>query len=276
VDAPALATAAQWIVTSTSTDFTVSSALISEGAKMSVRFLAALAIAAATLTGADAQDRPRAVIELFTSQGCSSCPPADRLMSELSRDPGLVVITMPVDYWDYLGWKDTLAQPGFTARQRGYSWLRGDRQVYTPQAVINGASHAIGSEKAAVENAIGMSQAQPGTLSMDVRIERGGQGLAVVVLSDGQRGGHVWVVPTAAERLVKIGRGENHGRSVTYSNVALGLTRIGEVSGRKTTLEVPRSAIVAEADGLVVLVQGGGEKKAGQVLGAARISLASQ
>jgi hypothetical protein len=242
---------------------------------MLARLIGSLALAAATLSGAVAGERPRAVIELFTSQGCSSCPPADRLASELARDPGLLVVTMPVDYWDYLGWKDTLAQPAFTARQRGYAWLRGDRQVYTPQAVVNGAAHAIGSERSAIDNAVGMSQSQPGTLSMDVTVTREAGGLAVVVVSDGSRKGHVWVIPTVNERQVRIGRGENASRAITYTNVALSLTRIGEIEGTTTRLAIPASAMNGEADALVVLVQGGGERKAGHVLGAARISLAS-
>src|SRR3979409_1950821 len=101
---------------------------------------------------------PRAVVELFTSQGCSSCPPADKLIGELSADPSLVTLSLPIDYWDYLGWKDTLADPRHSARQRAYASKRGDRQVYTPQVVINGSVHALGSDKAAIERAIVQTQ----------------------------------------------------------------------------------------------------------------------
>src|SRR6266436_5087035 len=95
-----------------------------------------------------AQAEPRAVVELFTSQGCSSCPPADKLLSELAADPSLVAISVPIDYWDYLGWKDTLADHRNTARQKAYAHTRGDGQVYTPQVVVNGSLHALGSDKA--------------------------------------------------------------------------------------------------------------------------------
>src|ERR1700704_5314493 len=100
------------------------------------------------------QAEPRAVIELFTSQGCSSCPAADKLLGELANDPSLVSISVPIDYWDYLGWKDTLADPRNTARQRAYAHVRGDGKVYTPQVVVNGSGHALGSDKSAIEQAI--------------------------------------------------------------------------------------------------------------------------
>src|ERR1700704_408029 len=86
--------------------------------------------------GASAE--PRAVIELFTSQGCSSCPAADKVLGELAKDPNVIALSLPIDYWDYLGWKDTLADSRFTARQKAYSRARGDRDVYTPQAVVHG------------------------------------------------------------------------------------------------------------------------------------------
>src|SRR5438552_17846390 len=101
-----------------------------------------------------AHAQSRAVIELFTSQGCSSCPPADQLLGQLTADPSLVPVSVPVDYWDYLGWKDTLASPRNTARQKAYARARGDGQVYTPQVVVNGSVHALGSDKAAIEQAI--------------------------------------------------------------------------------------------------------------------------
>ena len=97
---------------------------------------------------------PRAVIELFTSQGCSSCPAADKLMGKLASDPSLVTLSLPVDYWDYLGWKDTLALHGHSERQHAYAETRGDREVYTPQIVVNGVVHVLGSDKAAIEKAI--------------------------------------------------------------------------------------------------------------------------
>src|SRR5438477_12436782 len=97
---------------------------------------------------------PRAVVELFTSQGCSSCPPADKIIGELAKDPSVIALSMPIDYWDYLGWKDTLADARFSARQKAYSHMRGDRDVYTPQAIINGSMHVIGSDRACIEGAI--------------------------------------------------------------------------------------------------------------------------
>ena len=107
---------------------------------------------AASLSVAEAE--PRGVIELFTSQGCSSCPPADKLVGEFALDPSLISISLPIDYWDYLGWKDTLAMPGHSARQRAYAHMRGDRDVYTPQVVVSGSMDALGSDRAAIEHTI--------------------------------------------------------------------------------------------------------------------------
>src|SRR6201990_3769044 len=119
------------------------------------RWSSALGICAivAVIRPAHAAD-PRAVVELFTSQGCSSCPPADKIIGELANDPSIIALSMPIHYWDYLGWKDTLADSRFSARQRAYSRMRGDREVYTPQAGVNGEVHVIGSDREALEGAI--------------------------------------------------------------------------------------------------------------------------
>src|SRR5262250_3337382 len=120
---------------------------------------------AATLSIGHAQTR--AVIELFTSQGCSSCPAADKLVGEFASDPTLVTMSLPIDYWDYLGWKDTLADPRNSARQRAYSHVRGDREVYTPQVVVNGSLHALGSDRDAIEAAISQTH-KNGALALPV------------------------------------------------------------------------------------------------------------
>src|SRR5204863_4556873 len=126
---------------------------------------ALVVISSTALLCAAARAQTRAVVELFTSQGCSSCPPADKLLAELAADPSLVAMSVPIDYWDYLGWKDTLADPHNTARQKAYAHARGDGQVYTPQVVVNGALHALGSDKAAIEVAIAASR-KKGAMSL--------------------------------------------------------------------------------------------------------------
>ena len=217
--------------------------------------------------------KPRAVVELFTSQGCSSCPPADKLFSELSKDPSLIVLTMPVDYWDYLGWKDTLASPAFTSRQKGYSAMRGDRQVYTPQAVINGVSHAIGSQRSEIDKAISNSSQKDNILSVDVTINKTNGDFKASVAAAQGLSGEIWVLPVLKERAVQIGRGENSGRSVTYSNVVRGMVRVGTWNGNAMTVDVPASALPAECEGFVVLLQAGSDKKPAQIIGAARQSI---
>src|SRR5438270_7807111 len=127
----------------------------------------------AAIPAARAAEPVRGVVELFTSQGCSSCPPADRYLAELSKDPGLVVLSWPVDYWDYIGWKDTFASPAFTARQRAYAAARRDDQVYTPQAVIDGVTHAVGNDRDRVQDAL---DAQKKMLSCEMTLaDRGGK-----------------------------------------------------------------------------------------------------
>src|SRR5436309_4397450 len=143
---------------------------------LSVAVIASTIAAAATVSA-----EPRGVIELFTSQGCSSCPAADKLAGELAQDPSLVVLSLAIDYWDYLGWKDTLALPGHTNRQRAYSKVRGDREVYTPQVVVNGIAHVIGSDKGAIENAISQTHKQPGMLALPVNVSVTGDQISVAV-----------------------------------------------------------------------------------------------
>src|SRR5919109_2714288 len=164
-----------------------------------VAFPAALAIAVSIASLSAHADPPRAVVELFTSQGCSSCPPADRLLGELARDPAIVAMSLPIDYWDYLGWKDTLANPRHTARQRGYACVRGTRDIYTPQAVINGAVHALGSEKTAIDAAILATKADPSSLSVPVKLSVSADRLDVTVSagSNVPSGVEVWLCELA-------------------------------------------------------------------------------
>src|SRR6516164_11066157 len=122
---------------------------------------------------------PRAVVELFTSQGCSSCPPADKILGELAKDPSVIALSMPIDYWDYLGWKDTLADARFSARQQAYSRVRGDRDVYTPQVIVNGSAHVVGSDRTAIESAIGTTRGTDGVMSVPVSLTLAGKQLTV-------------------------------------------------------------------------------------------------
>jgi hypothetical protein len=221
---------------------------------------------------AQAQSAPKAkaVVELFTSQGCSSCPKADAVLKDLTREPGLIALTFPVTYWDYLGWKDTLAHDQFSQRQRSYAIARGDGQVYTPQAVVNGAVHVIGSDRAAIDKAVAR-QERP-ELPVNVEIDEGGQRVRLSAAGgrgDAARAGSVWIMPVMREKTVVIARGENKGRTISYANVVRGMTKLGDWNGQALSLEMPSSSLkTADSDGYVIVVQGAG--KAGGILGAAR------
>jgi hypothetical protein len=234
-------------------------------------------LAALVLGGASAlaqAPQPRAVVELFTSQGCSSCPPADALFVELAKDPSVITLTMPVTYWDYLGWKDTLGHDLFTKRQKLYAKSRGDGQVYTPQAVINGGAHLVGSDKAEIDKSLRQQVAFVTRVGLS---EDGG--MVKIALSPvdpaGARAGSVWLLPTARMVTVPIGRGENQGRTVSYANVVRGVVRVGDWDGKAATLTTPLAgARTADSDGYVVLVQaeqpGRYGMMPGAVIGAAR------
>jgi hypothetical protein len=214
---------------------------------------------------------PRALLELFTSQGCSSCPPADKLLGELAADPSLVVLSVPIDYWDYLGWKDTLAIPADSARQRAYARVRGDRQVYTPQIVVNGATHVLGSDKPAIERAIAQTDRNAAIMSLPVLMSVGGNNLNVKVAAGKEQvGGEVWLCLLTRAVKVEIGRGENHGRTITYHNVVRGWLKLGDFAGTDATWAVPIADLMTEhIDGAAVIVQQGTRDRPGIILGAA-------
>ena len=209
---------------------------------------------------AQAPDRqpPKAVIELFTSQGCSSCPPADALFVELSKNPDLVALTMPVTYWDYLGWKDTLGKDSFAKRQKLYSKARGDGQVYTPQAVINGAAHVIGSDRGEIERTLKQHPATSFAAKVSLQEEAGTLRIRIAqtdAVAGGQPAG-IWVLPTSRMVSVPITRGENQGKTISYANVVRGMVRVGEWNGKDAVVSAPLTATQApEADGYVVIVQ---------------------
>jgi len=216
---------------------------------------------------------PRAVIELFTSQGCSSCPPADEVLGELAKDPSVVALSMPIDYWDYLGWKDTLADARFSARQKAYSRMRGDREVYTPQAVINGSTHVIGSDLVGIESAIDTTRAA-GVMSVPVTLTQSGRQITVSVAAAAQgpaiHHGEVWIGSISTSVPILIGRGENSGREVTYHNVVRNLLKVGDWNGTSGNWTVPLENISHDGvDAAVVFVQDGSRDKPGPMLGAA-------
>ena len=221
---------------------------------------------------------PRAVVELFTSQGCSSCPPADKVLGELANDPSVVALSMPIDYWDYLGWKDTLADSRFTARQKAYSQVRGDREVYTPQVVVNGAVHVIGSDLPGIENAIHVTSKSDGVMSVPVSMTQAGTQITVSVAAAAKapaaRHGEVWICSVAKAVPISIGRGENRGRQVTYHNVVRGLLKVGDWNGAPASWTVPLENISRDGvDAAVVFLQDGNRDRPGVMLGATFVPL---
>lgn len=218
---------------------------------------------------------PRAIIELFTSQGCSSCPEADKLLGELAKDSSVIALSLPVDYWDYLGWKDTLASPLHTAKQRAYSRARGDREIYTPQAVVNGAIPVIGSDKHDIDGAI--SQTRGKAMTLPVQLVASGDKLTVSVpeAKDGAAKGEVWIYGVASAAPVAIGRGENTGRSITYYNVTRRFLKVGDWDGKAASWTIPADQIRGDGvDSAAVLLQSGTTEKPGVMLGATFAKLA--
>jgi hypothetical protein len=197
-------------------------------------------------------------------------------MGELANDPTLVSMSLPIDYWDYLGWKDTLANPAHSARQRAYARGRGDRQVYTPQIVVNGALHALGSDRTAIERAIAQSRRNAVIMSLPVTIAANGDHLTVSVPpdKDARASGEVWLCPIAKAVAVHIGRGENHGHTVTYHNVVRHWLKLGDFAGKISSWNVPLSSIKSDdVDAAAVMVQAGTHDKPGIILGAALATL---
>lgn len=223
-----------------------------------------------------------AVVEMFTSQGCTACPAAEPVMRDLAHKPGIVALTLPVTYWDYLGWHDTLGLRAHNERQRAYARARGARQVMTPQAIVDGTAAAIGSNRPAVERLL-REAGQTTPLPVPVRAEVEGSRIVIEVGASepavplpakaGKLDGkdEVWLVPLLKRRETEVEGGENDGRVATYVNVVRGLERLGTWTGQAARFEVPLSAAaVAQADSWVVLVQHAREGRPGRILGAAK------
>jgi hypothetical protein len=229
----------------------------------------ALAMSAFMLSPAIAE-RPT-VVELFTSQGCSSCPPADALLLELAKRDDVLALSMPVNIWDYLGWRDTLAQPAFSERQRSYVERLGGRSVYTPQMVIDGVADAVGSRKGHVTRAIEL-RTEMKHHDVPVEFSQTGNALTIDIGADASaKEATVWLVRYVRETPVEIKRGENAGETVTYANVVKEMTPIGMWNGDALTLTLPKASLIAQGyDGCAAILQEDGN---GPILGAAVLDM---
>lgn len=226
-----------------------------------LKLAAAMLVLASTFgvaAGGEENKRPQAVIELFTSQGCSSCPPADELLGLLARQSDVVALAYHVDYWDYLGWRDTLAVPDNTERQQDYNRAFGNRSVYTPQAIVNGRLQMSGAERTSVEGAMRRMAGTDEGMTVDVEISYSGDSLIIETGEVDRRIGKAHVVLVYFEPVtrVEIGQGENRGRVATYWNSVSGFHSAGKWDGSKTRFELPLSEIARKgAGGCAILVQ---------------------
>ena len=228
------------------------------------RILGALLIAAAlaVVPLSVRADSPKVVLELFTSQGCSSCPSADSYLGELAAErDDVVALSFHVDYWDYIGWEDRFATAETTARQKDYARHLGIAYVYTPQLVIDGARHEVGSNKRAVNDAIAVSKAikarrvpvaltssAPDRLTVEIGRSEGYYGNATI-----------WLVSVDRQHSTTVDAGENRGRTLVNYNVVRDFRPIGRWTGGAMTLELGPDELPSGAegmgDGCAVLVQ---------------------
>jgi len=217
--------------------------------------------------------KPMNVLELFTSQGCSSCPPADALLQDLAKRDDVVALSFPVSYWDYLGWKDTLAKEEYNNRQYEYAHKRGDREIYTPQLIVNGITHVVGSHAGAIDAAMKLTdeKLENARVPVDVEIKNGKATVTAGKAPEGSllRDGYLSIVCYSKSVEIAIGRGENTGRDVSYTNVAREIIPVGKWNGENTqyTVDLPEGD---SFDGVAVLLQ---ESESAAMLGATATAL---
>jgi hypothetical protein len=202
-----------------------------------------------------AAGEPPIVVELFTSEGCSSCPPADALLAELASRPDVLALSFHVDYWDRLGWKDPFSSHEATERQNRYATLLDLATVYTPQIVVDGKWQAVGSDRADVEQALDRARRDrrevPVTLALD-------HGQAQVKLSAGSNGAAaILLIGFDRRHVTAVKRGENSGRTLAHVDVVRGLEEIARSSAGEITVPIPWpcdrvAAVVQAADGRVL------------------------
>ena len=217
------------------------------------------------LASAQPARRP-VVVELFTSQGCSSCPPADAIVAELARDrPDLLALSFHVTYWNSLGWQDPFSFAAATERQRRYVALAVSPQVYTPAMVVDGRHDVVGSDRAGIEQALAHAASQAAAVA-PIDIARAESGLTITV---GAGAGHGTVLLLGYDRQhqTRVGRGENGGRTLLEANIVRSMATAGAWAGQPMQLH----AAIPEGEEIAVLVQADD----GRVLGAARLASAA-
>lgn len=227
---------------------------------------------ACSLTAAVAEERPRAFLELFTSQGCAACPAADKIIQKLAERDDVLAVTMPVKLWDFLGWADTLASDDLTKRQMAYSVARGDRDIYTPQMVVNGKEDILGSDEAAIAKAI---EAAGGPLPLDISLSISGDILSIDV-GDAEIDGDrvtLWLLVVDDEVTVPVGGGENRGRELTYHNVVRSMRPVGMWKGNAMRFDLPLADVEKDtAASCIVIAQVETFKGPGRIVGAAKLA----
>lgn len=211
-----------------------------------------------------AMDRP-VVVELFTSQGCSSCPPADALIREMANNDDVIVLALHVDYWDYIGWKDTFAQREFTHRQKKYAIAMDEKMIYTPQIIIDGEAALIGNRTSEVTRSIEEAKGKKDIVSLEAVNNGKTLSIAAQPLMSIDKPTDVYLVEYLPEQSVSISRGENSGRTIVYANVVHQWENLGNWSGQgELALTVPYSG----QNPAVVLLQQDGF---GPIIAAARV-----
>ncbi len=222
---------------------------------------------AAWLAGPARAGQPvEAVVELFSSQGCKSCPAADRLLTELRGMPGVLALTFHVDYWDYLGWKDTLASPEFSQRQYDYAKARGDMDVFTPQMIMNGEKQMVGSQRSEVFAVLAQSRRTSWPVALTIS-DTAKEMVIEIGAGEAEQEATLWVMPVMERASVKIEKGEMAGREATYVNVVRKLVPAGMWTGDSARITLPKEGLMPPgATACVALLQQG---KLGPVLGCA-------
>jgi hypothetical protein len=207
------------------------------------------------------------IVELFTSQGCSSCPPADAYFKVLKDEPGVVALSYHVDYWDYLGWRDTLGSPECSQRQYDYAKSRGDRNVYTPQTIINGGKHFVGSQRASVSGGLDAARSEGAADWVEMEMTHNKTDVSIIIPAGKPiTEATLWLMAFAPAISTEIKKGENAGRTIDYFNVVRKMVPAGMWHGEAAKIVLPKGSVVPEScKGWVALLQ---EGKVGRVIGA--------